>query len=150
MSKSAVSACLVGLTKTGLKMAVLIQFANGAPGIKFELDKSMFRIGRSLDNDLCIPDGFVSKAHAVIERKPSDRLDGSFDYFISDLKSTNKTFVNDSQVKRFRLNDDDVVRIGNNSFKFVTEVQDQSIDSKSQPKGAKVHQLSRRLQFGPH
>jgi pSer/pThr/pTyr-binding forkhead associated (FHA) protein len=131
-------------------MAVLIQFANGAPGIKFELDKSLFRIGRSLDNDLCIPDGFVSKAHAVIERKPSERLDGSFDYFISDLKSTNKTYVNDAQVSRFRLHDDDVVRIGNNRFRFVLETEDSSMDADPSSSGSNVHRLSRRLQVGGH
>ena len=131
-------------------MAVLIQFANGAPGIKFELDKSLFRIGRSLDNDLCIPDGFVSKAHAVIERKPSERSDGSFDYFISDLKSTNKTYVNDAQVSRFRLHDDDVVRIGNNRFRFILETEDSSMDSEANRSGSNVHRLSRRVQIGGH
>ncbi len=128
-------------------MAVLIQYANGAPGIRFDIDKKVFRIGRSLDNDLCIPDAFVSKAHAVIERRPSDRLDGSYEYVIRDLGSTNKTFVNDGQVEQARLCNEDVVRIGRNTFRFLVEPEDEKAVPRDLLESG-TRSFSRRLRFG--
>ncbi|HEB57647.1 MAG TPA: FHA domain-containing protein [Gammaproteobacteria bacterium] len=110
-------------------MAVLIQFANGAPGIRFEIDQPVFRIGRGLDNDLCIPDGYVSKEHAIIECRPTDGAEGAYEYFLIDLKSTNKTYVNDNQVNRTRLKGNDMVKIGRNSFKFVVEEDTRAFDT---------------------
>lgn len=110
-------------------MAVLIQFANGAPGIRFEIDQAVFRIGRGLDNDLCIPDGYVSKEHAIIECRPTDGAEGAYEYFLIDLKSTNKTYVNDTQVSRMRLSGNDMVKIGRNSFKFVLEEDTRAFDT---------------------
>ncbi len=110
-------------------MAVLIQFANGAPGIRFEIDQPVFRIGRGLDNDLCIPDGYVSKEHAIIECRPTDGAEGAYEYFLIDLKSTNKTYVNETEVSRTRLKGNDMLKIGRNSFKFVVEEETRAFDT---------------------
>jgi pSer/pThr/pTyr-binding forkhead associated (FHA) protein len=99
-------------------MAALIQFASGAPGIKYALDKREILIGRqSLGNDICLPCSYVSKSHARIQAVSTPRGDG-FDFYIEDLGSTNHTFVNDEPIKRVKLLHDDLIRIGRNTLKF--------------------------------
>lgn len=51
----------------------------------------LIRIGREAENEICIPDGQVSRAHAKIEKTD----DG---YLLTDLNSTNGTYVNDKRV----------------------------------------------------
>jgi pSer/pThr/pTyr-binding forkhead associated (FHA) protein len=49
------------------------------------------RFGRDTDNEICIPDEQVSRCHAQIERTDTG-------YLITDMGSTNGTFVNDKRV----------------------------------------------------
>jgi len=97
-------------------MPALIQFARGAPGIKYQLDQRYLSIGRDMsENDICLPCAFVSKHHAVIEI--SENEDG-YAFYLQDLNSTNHTYVNNRAITRIRLEDGDVIRIGKNTFKF--------------------------------
>ncbi len=62
-------------------------------------------IGRSPENDICIPERHVSRQHAVISFR-----DGIF--VISDLSSVNGTFVNDRRLSDpFPLAHGDVIRL---------------------------------------
>ena len=98
-------------------MPALIQFASGAPGIKYQLETRYVSIGRGrTGNDICLPCAFVSKHHAVIE--VAERDEGGYDFFLQDLNSTNKTYVNDQPITRARLEHGDIIRIGKNTFKF--------------------------------
>lgn len=100
-------------------MAALIQFASGAPGIKYSLEKRHLTIGRvHAGNDICLPCSFVSKHHARIEVVTSITKVDSFDVYIEDLGSTNNTFVNEEPVARRKLEQGDLVRIGRNTMKF--------------------------------
>jgi pSer/pThr/pTyr-binding forkhead associated (FHA) protein len=100
-------------------MAALIQFASGAPGIKYSLNARLLTIGRgSTGNDICLPCSFVSKHHATIEVVESVENPGSYDYYLEDLGSTNKTLVNEKSIKRVKLQDGDVLRIGRTTLKF--------------------------------
>ena len=100
-------------------MAALIQFASGAPGIKYSLDKRHITIGRgSSGNDICLACSFVSKHHARLEVIESLAKPGCFDVYIEDLGSTNKTFVNEQSITRCKLEEGDVLRIGRNTMKF--------------------------------
>lgn len=97
-------------------MPALIQFASGAPGIKYQIDQRYFSIGRdTAENDVCLPCAFVSKHHAYIEVVEEE--DG-YAFYLQDLDSTNHTYVNDRAVVRTRLQDGDIIRIGKNSLKF--------------------------------
>ena len=72
-------------------MAALIQYANGAPGIKYRIDRRIFTIGRNTaDNDVSLPCAFVSKHHAIIEIIENITGDG-YDFYLQDLVSTNDT-----------------------------------------------------------
>jgi len=100
-------------------MAALIQFASGAPGIKYALDKRHTLIGRSSDgNDISLPCSFVSKHHAIIMLVDSMMDPGNFDVYIEDLNSKNHTYVNEELITRVKLGDGDIVRIGRITMKF--------------------------------
>jgi pSer/pThr/pTyr-binding forkhead associated (FHA) protein len=100
-------------------MAALIQFASGAPGIKYQLDKRYLCIGRgAAENDICLPCSFVSKHHAVIEIVEIEGGEGRVAYYLQDLNSTNHTYVNERQIDRVCLKDGDLIRIGKNTLKF--------------------------------
>ncbi len=70
-----------------------------------KLDKHIIYIGRNTDNDLVIIGPFVSKYHAVIQF-----IDGQI--LISDLKSSNGTFVNGIEITEAYLNIGDEIVIG--------------------------------------
>lgn len=100
-------------------MAALIQFASGAPGIKYSLNKRHITIGRgNTGNDISLPCSFVSKHHARLEVIESITKPGSFDVYIEDLGSTNKTYINEEPITRCKLEQGDVLRIGRNTMKF--------------------------------
>ena len=69
------------------------------------LDKNIITIGRNTDNDLVIMDPLVSKYHVQIQS-----IDGLI--LISDLKSSNSTFVNNMKITEAYLNIGDEVIIG--------------------------------------
>lgn len=97
-------------------MPALIQFASGAPGIKYQIEQRYLSIGRdTAENDVCLPCAFVSKYHACIEAVEEE---GGYAFYLQDLDSTNHTYVNDHAIVRTRLQDGDIIRIGKNSFKF--------------------------------
>ena len=100
-------------------MAALIQFASGAPGIKYTLDKPVVIIGRGTSGtDICLPCAYASKQHATIVALPSLEKQGDFTFYIEDMGSTNSTHVNEKPIKRVRLHDGDVIRIGRVTLKF--------------------------------
>jgi len=68
-------------------------------------------LGREADNSLPIPEAAVSRHHARIERC----ADG---FWIEYLGSTNGTLVAGARVTRARLEDHDVVRVGDSVFRF--------------------------------
>lgn len=73
--------------------------------------------GRAFDNTVHIDDVSVSRHHAVIKWKKGLM-------YITDLKSTNGTFVNSEKVEDnffYELNYMDEVKIGNVTFKVLDE-----------------------------
>ena len=77
-------------------------------------------IGRSANNDICVPDRHVSRQHAVITYR-----DGIF--MISDLESANGTFVNDQQIaEAFPLFSGDVVRLFMPTLTFESATEEDS------------------------
>jgi pSer/pThr/pTyr-binding forkhead associated (FHA) protein len=63
-------------------------------------------IGRHPDNDIVPKDAAVSNHHAVIERTGEKLI-------VLDKASRNGTFVNDKRVESAELNDEDIVKFGN-------------------------------------
>jgi len=134
-------------------MPALIQFASGAPGIKYQLDRRYLSIGRdTAENDISLPCAFVSKHHAVIEVVAAE--DGCA-FYLQDLNSTNHTYVNDRQITRVQLHDGDIIRIGKNTLKFdgrgaVPELDAVELEFEPPASGqleAKTWNFSRRLRL---
>lgn len=101
-------------------MAILIQYANGVPGVKFSIDSEEITIGRGMDNDISIDDEFVSKKHAVIQLM-HDELTDHTDCILVDRDSTNHIYVNNAKVSVHRLEENDRINIGQNEFRFSFE-----------------------------
>ena len=80
------------------------------------LNRDIITIGRTQQNDICIPSYAVSRDHA--------RLLVSAKYVtLFDMNSANGCFVNDEPIKRQKLCDGDRVRIGDRYFHFVDRVR---------------------------
>ena len=71
-------------------------------------------IGRTSDNDLQVDSRFVSRHHCQI----ITAAEGSV---IEDLNSTNGIFVQGKRVRRYNLNDGDIVVIGRHEIMYVDE-----------------------------
>ena len=108
-------------------MASLIQYVDGVPSIKFSLEELSTYIGRASASDICLSDKFVSKQHALIEVRENKTAACGLDFFIRDLDSMNRTFVNETPVKRVRLKDQDTIRIGEEEFIFTQDDSDTEI-----------------------
>jgi len=83
-------------------------------GRRTALDAEAYVVGRDEGTDLVISRSSVSRQHARLERDESDR------WWVSDLSSTNGTFVNEQRIVRQRLSDRDQLRFGDAIFKFLT------------------------------
>jgi len=74
------------------------------------MDKPVFNIGRTADNDIPIDNLAVSRLHAVLEKEKGD-------VFIRDCDSLNGTQLNGRRVGRARLQDGDEIVIGKHTLK---------------------------------
>ena len=107
-------------------MAVLAQLVDDVVTNTFELNSGSVNLGRHPSNDIQINEISVSGEHAKIDIETNQYLDGVIDCYIEDNGSTNGTFVNDLPVKaRQRLNNNDIVRIAWNTFKFIDETENE-------------------------
>ncbi len=77
----------------------------------FNIDSDVIQIGRIGDNDVVLPDPNVSRVHARVTRRGRS-------YYITDLNSTNGTWVNEMRVREAELSDNDVIRLGNTRLVF--------------------------------
>jgi FHA domain len=77
------------------------------------LRRDIITIGRTKENDICIPSRAVSRDHARLLMSPRSVT-------IVDMDSANGCFVNDAPVKKQKLRDGDILRIGDRSFRFTT------------------------------
>ena len=87
----------------------LIVVGGGIPGAMIRLSGEGNRVGRSSDNSVKLPDLSVSRRHANIV------VDGQGTAWLTDLGSTNGTFLNHEQLVphvAYRLDDGDRVQFG--------------------------------------
>ncbi|RPI78012.1 MAG: FHA domain-containing protein [Desulfobacteraceae bacterium] len=94
-------------------MARLILMFNKQVIKEYPFMKDSLTIGRKEDNTIMIDNLAVSGYHARIDKAGSD-------YLITDLQSTNGTFVNDKKVSSHKLIHGDNIAIGKHSILFVS------------------------------
>ena len=76
-------------------------------------------IGQSEDNDIVIKHDTVSRNHALIH------IDDNGDFWIKDLNSTNGIYVNNRRVKRYKVDEKDLILLGGkqvNSDSFFSRI----------------------------
>lgn len=77
------------------------------------IETTPFVIGRDQACQVTIPDASVSRFHCEIRRTANG-------YVLTDLESTNGTFIRDREIREHPLVAGDQIRIGNRIFKFIT------------------------------
>lgn len=97
------------MAQAGVPSARLIDIAQNKA---YELASMRLLIGRESTNDIVVKDINVSRTHAEL------RLDRGSQWVLSDLGSTNGTFVNGRQITAERLEDGDRVTFGMTNFVF--------------------------------
>jgi len=83
-------------------------------GTRFELPRSLYRIGRGIGSDIRLADTEVSRLHATIKKE-----DGR--YHIVDENSSNGTIVNGQLVKNHDLEDGDTLLLGRTTVLFAQQ-----------------------------
>lgn len=99
----------------GTALAFSLLGLNGpVEGQVYQLPQADIFIGRGDDSDIAIPDGSISRKHAVLEV-------GVDSLMVEDLGSSNGTFVNGTRVAREPLEDGDQLRFGSIDFEVQVE-----------------------------
>lgn len=91
----------------------LVALSGKQEGEDFKIRGSQTIIGSASDCDIVIDDPYISLRHASLRYQ-----EGKF--YLTDLDSTNGTFVNDGKqsITKVELKDSDVIRIGQVKLKF--------------------------------
>ena len=94
----------------------LVGLSGGYKGNEYFLAKDVYIIGRAGDCDLALNESTISAQHAKIERAGDH-------YQISDMGSTNGTFVNGVKVDKKALRTDDKIRFDVFEFQYVNPAE---------------------------
>lgn len=90
------------------------QIINTMTGEVYEITNSHFDIGKTNDMECTLQEHYISRRHALITTEKNT-------YYISDLGSTNGTFLNGSRLQRGerqKLSDGDIIKLADVEFKF--------------------------------
>src|ERR1700686_4696364 len=101
-------------TVTGPTVGRILLASEGRTVIERELKPGRLVIGRTADNDLQIDSKFISRHHCQIVTQADSCL-------IEDLNSTNGIYVHSKRVRRYNLNDGDVVQVGQHEIMYIDE-----------------------------
>jgi diguanylate cyclase (GGDEF)-like protein len=83
-------------------------------GRRYLLKEAITTIGRGSNNHIVVTSDAVSRQHAQLERRGTD-------FLVSDLSSTNGTFINNERqrTRNSRLSRGDHIRVGDTVFKYL-------------------------------
>src|SRR5260370_3668860 len=101
-------------TDTGHTVGRILLASEGKTVVERELKPGRLVIGRTADNDLQIDSKFISRHHCQIGTQADSCL-------IEDLNSTNGIYVQSKRVRRYNLNDGDVVQVGQHEIIYIDE-----------------------------
>lgn len=91
-------------------------------GTRYPITNTTWRVGRTKDNELALQDKSVSRRHAEIHRYSN----GNFVIF--DVDSLNGVYVNDEKIKKKKLEEGDIVEIGDVILRFTLYSTDYASD----------------------
>jgi general secretion pathway protein A len=98
----------------GHTVARILLASEGKTVMERELKPGRLVIGRTPDNDLQIDSKFISRHHCQIVTQADSCV-------IEDLNSTNGISVQSKRVRRYNLNDGDVVQVGQHEIMYIDE-----------------------------
>jgi pSer/pThr/pTyr-binding forkhead associated (FHA) protein len=101
------------------------------------LDRPIFNIGRTVDNDIVIDNLAVSRLHAVLEKDKGE-------YYIRDCDSLNGTLVNNKTIGRAKLQHGDEISIGKHKLRVQRQT---GIDI---PDGTNIAPYDQTVIIGPN
>lgn len=92
------------------------EVAPSSPDRRYSLGRTLLRIGRETDNDVCLEDMTVHRYHAAIHRTEDA------EFVVTDLSSSggNGVVVNGRAVAEARLSSGDVIELGHAQIRFST------------------------------
>jgi general secretion pathway protein A len=99
---------------TGHTVGRILLAIGGKTVMERELKPGRLVIGRTTDNDLQIDSKFISRHHCQIVTQADSCL-------IEDLNSTNGIYVQSKRVRRYNLNDGDVVQVVQHEIMYIDE-----------------------------
>tara|TARA_R110000782_G_scaffold266977_2_gene361902 strand:- start:7023 stop:8348 length:1326 start_codon:yes stop_codon:yes gene_type:complete len=99
---------------------------------RYPITRTIWRIGRSKDNELTLNDTSLSRRHAEIHRNSN----GTFD--IIDMNSMNGVYVNNEKIGKAELHEGDVVEIGDVFLHFTQLASDYSLEESTVMQKTKV------------
>jgi hypothetical protein len=98
---------------TNQPMARLVVLSEGFTGLSYELKVGKTTIGRLEDNAFHIPEQSVSSHHCEVVQRGNELV-------VTDLNSTNGTFINGEPVKEAVLKSGQILRIGQVELRLET------------------------------
>jgi general secretion pathway protein A len=98
----------------GQTVGRILLASEGRTVMERELKPGRLVIGRTPDNDLQIDSKFISRHHCQIVTQADSCV-------IEDLNSTNGIYVQSKRVRRYNLNDGDVVQVGQHEIMYIDE-----------------------------
>ena len=104
----------LGTPSLGHVVGRILLASEGKTVMERELKPGRLVIGRTSDNDLQIDSKFISRHHCQIVTQADSCL-------IEDLNSTNGIYVQSKRVRRYNLNDGDVVQVGQHEIMYIDE-----------------------------
>ena len=106
---------------------LLLKGLDDLVGVSWSLEQPLTSVGRSFRlNDITISHTNLSKVHLQILKEKEQ-------FYLVDLKSTNKTYLNEQEIepyKKYLLKDNDYVRASSVVFKFLAEGNIEGVSSK--------------------
>jgi hypothetical protein len=100
--------------EAGHTVGRILLACEGKTVMERELKPGRLVIGRTTDNYLQIDSKFISRHHCQIVTQAESCL-------IEDLNSTNGIYVQSKRVRRYNLNDGDVVQVGQHEVMYIDE-----------------------------
>jgi len=86
-------------------VGILLVLRGAGIGGRYLLDASETKIGRDINNEICLDDITVSRSHAIISKSS----DG---YSVKDLGSLNGTYLNAVSVRDSKVSNGDEIQVG--------------------------------------
>lgn len=96
----------------------LLMIEGGTSKTRYRLDREETVIGRDLDCAISIQDSKISRNHAKLNALPTNEPNSEPKFVLTDLGSTNGTFVNGQRISQIELRHRDRIAIGSFVFGF--------------------------------